>query len=266
MVVSMTKETHITILIASYNRLAFLAECVQSCLDQKYSHFDVLIVDDGSGEETRNWLEQLQQPNIEVIFQKNSGVAKARQTGLQHARGKYLCILDSDDRLCADALVEMVSYIKNRPDTAIFYTNNKEIHPNGKLRNSSYRQCQDTDSFTRDVMISLRVPFKHSGTVFKKDVAVALGGYDANLKCKIDIDFILKFSTNGYLPILIEKPLVHFNFHKDSISRNRWKGIKCWFIILRRYTTDMNPLKRAVIILRRTMLEFFKSIYERVVL
>lgn len=115
-------------------------------------------------------------------------------------------------------------------------------------------------------MTSLRVPFKHSGTVFRKEVALSLGGYDTSLRCKIDIDFILNFSTSGYLPILIKEPLVQFSFHKDSISRNRWQGIKCWFIILCRYTSSMNFLTRAYIILRRSTLEFLKSIYERMVL
>ena len=131
---------------------------------------------------------------------------------------------------------------------------------------TNYKEFHDAGAFSMAVMTSLRVPFKHSGTVFKKDVAISLGGYDTRLACKIDIDFILNFSTNGYLPILIKEPLVQFNFHKDSISRNRWKGIKHWFIILCRYTNGMNPLMRAYIILRRTALEFLKSIYEKIVL
>jgi glycosyltransferase involved in cell wall biosynthesis len=262
----MNESPHITILLASYNRLVFLQESLKSCMEQDYENYDVLIVDDGSGEETRAWLNTLGPSGVEVVFQENQGVASARQNGLLHANGEYVCILDSDDQLAGGALTEMSRYIETHPDAVIFYANNREVHPNGKCRDSGYKEYLDACTFSRAVMTSLRVPFKHSGTVFKKNTAMLLGGYDANLACKIDIDFILKFSTNGYLPVLMKQSLVRFAFHKDSISRNRWIGIKCWFVILRRYTFHMNALTRSYVILRRSVMEVLKAVYEKTVL
>jgi len=256
----------ITILLASYNRLAFLKESVASCLRQADENFDVLIVDDGSSKETRNWLKSIQSEQVRVIFQENQGVASARQRGLEEAKGKYVCILDSDDSLVPDALMEMRSAMNKHPDTPVFYTNNCEIYPDGSQKKSRYRQFGSPQDFLWAFMITPRVPFKHSGTLFKRDVALSMGGYDTSFPCKIDIDFMLKFLANDYLPILIEMPLVNFNFHSDSISRNRWLGIRCWVRIICRYIPYYLVHRRVLALFCRIGFEMTKWGYERVVL
>lgn len=256
----------ITILLASYNRLSFLQESVASCLQQSGDDFDVLIVDDGSGEETREWLRTIQSDRVSVVFQENKGVAVARQRGLEEAKGKYICILDSDDSLVPDALKEMRLAMNRTPEVSIYYTNNREIYPGGGKKRSQYKQFDNPQDFLWAFMIMPRVPFKHSGTLFKRDVALSMGGYDTSLPCKIDIDFMLKFLANDYLPILIETPLVNFNFHSDSISRNRWLGIRCWVRIICRYIPCYLVHRRVVALFCRIGFEMTKWGYERVFL
>ncbi|WP_070137886.1 glycosyltransferase family 2 protein [Crocinitomix algicola] len=86
-----------SIIIPTYNRAQLVTKTVQSVLEQKFTDFEVLIVDDGSTDETRWVIEQIKDPRITYIFQPNGERGKARNTGVKHAIGTYVFFLDSDD-------------------------------------------------------------------------------------------------------------------------------------------------------------------------
>ena len=83
------KEPKVTILFASYGRLPMLEEAVTRALDQDYPNFEVLVIDDGSDDETKSWLRdnEAQNPDLRVVFQQHQGVAVARATGVSAASG-----------------------------------------------------------------------------------------------------------------------------------------------------------------------------------
>ena len=252
----------ITILIASFNRLEFLKECVKSAIDQElFDNYEIIIVDDGSSKETKDWLNKINDPKVEVIFQNNKGVASARQVGLEAANGVYVLILDSDDMLALNALNIINREIIKFPKSCLFYTNNIERYPNGKERFSAYPSFHNHEMFSWSIMTKARVPFKHSGTTYKRDDAISFGGYNTSLKLKIDIDFILRFLETNKEFRFINEPLVIFNFHKDSISRNRISGICAWWGIIDNYFKG-NRLIRSFLKIWRVFIELSKLIYE----
>ena len=90
----------VTILMASYGRLEFLKDAVDSALNQHYPDFQILIVDDGSERSVIEWLEILEssEPRVSILYQSHQGVAMARAKGLEKVETDLVCILDSDDR------------------------------------------------------------------------------------------------------------------------------------------------------------------------
>ena len=118
----------VTVLIAAYNRLEMLKDAVSSALAQEFDSFEVLVTDDGSDEETRLWLDKEAniRERLRIIHQENSGVAIARQNGLVDARGEFVCILDSDDRLVPYALSNVMSVFAENPETDLIYCNNHQ--------------------------------------------------------------------------------------------------------------------------------------------
>src|SRR5438874_6230903 len=92
----------VSVIIPCYNQAHFLHEAIQSALAQTYSHREILVVDDGSADNTAEVTAGF--AGIRYIRQENSGVSTARNTGLRESRGEYLIFLDADDRLLPDAV------------------------------------------------------------------------------------------------------------------------------------------------------------------
>lgn len=256
------RQPDVTILLASYGRLEYLRQAVDSALQQNYPNYRILIVDDGSDDEVVDWLHQVeaQQPRISVVYQDHQGVAVARATGVEQATTELICILDSDDMLAADALEILIDALQQKAGTRIVFGNIREIRVNGTKSPQQYRQYDTTAAMIRATLLKPRLPFKHSGTLFHRQTALDLGSYDVRLPCKIDIDLFLKFLTAGHLPLHVDKALVDFRMHKNSVSIDRMKGIRVWLYLIDRYGPS-NPLHRLVNKAIRVSAELLKRVY-----
>jgi glycosyltransferase involved in cell wall biosynthesis len=239
-----------------------LKESVGSALAQEYTDHEVLVVDDGSDEETRAWLRaaQEQHARLRVVFQDHQGVAAARARGVADARGNLICILDSDDRLVPHALRRLTEEFEAHPGTVLVYTGITEFRPNGLVKVHKYPVFPTIRGMLWAIFLSPRVPFKHSGTTFRRSAAVELGSYDRSLPCKVDIDLYLRFLNAGYLPRMLSELLVDFRMHKDSVSRNRLLGLRVWFRLIDRYGPP-NPVFRAGLKALRAVSEAAKWLY-----
>jgi len=259
---SRDQRPHVTILLASYNRLSFLKEAVRSALAQSYENFEVIIVDDGSEEEVVEWLRrnEAENSNLRVIYSGHQGVAAARTLGVEESAGELVLILDSDDFLALHTVQRMVQEFMQKPDTHLMYTQIWELRPNDQAIVQEYPTFTDPESMLRATLLKPRLPFKHSGTMFRRDTAIKLGSYDCSLSCKVDVDFYLKFLGAGYCPRLLPEPLVSFRMHGDSISRNRWAGLKVWYLLIDRYG-PRNLFFRLAIKVARTVSEALKQVY-----
>ena len=188
-------------------------------------------------------------------------MARARQVGLKNAIGEYVLILDSDDTLIEGSLEKFKSEIQKNPDVDFFYTDNIEVYPSGSERFSNYPKFGSNKAFLHSIFRRSRVPFKHSGTMYKREKVLSLGGYDENLKIKIDIDLVAKILSKGLRFKKIDGVLVRFFFfHKDSISRDRVKGIKIWWVLIDRYIQGI--LLSSYLKLNRLVIELSKKIFE----
>lgn len=98
-----------SIIIPAYNAEAYLKRCLDSILSQNYSDYEVIVIDDGSTDGTSNIL--VQYPQVKVISQANHGMATARNRGLEVAQGDYILFVDSDDRLCPNALANLAPHL-----------------------------------------------------------------------------------------------------------------------------------------------------------
>lgn len=105
-----TNPDLVSIIIPTYNRAALLVEAVESALRQTWSSTEIIVVDDGSTDNTAECMAKFSE--VKYLYQKNQGQASARNTGLRHAQGSYICSLDSDDLWEPDFLTECVSAIK----------------------------------------------------------------------------------------------------------------------------------------------------------
>lgn len=129
----MERNDLISIIIPIYNAEKYLSECVQSVLKQDYPYFELLLIDDGSKDNSLQICHELakQDKRIKVIHQENGGVSVARNTGLDNAHGKYVTFIDSDDLVDPNYLSILLSH-KNE-DISMVVTNHVTLSPNGEI-------------------------------------------------------------------------------------------------------------------------------------
>ena len=111
----MEKNILISIVVPTYNNEKFIDKCVESILSQTYHEFELLIINDGSTDNTINVLQPYlkKEQRIKLHNTKNKGVSSARNLGISKAKGEYICFIDSDDWVEKDYLSQFVSKIKN---------------------------------------------------------------------------------------------------------------------------------------------------------
>ncbi len=121
----------VSVIVPTYNIEAYIAETIKSVLAQTYSNFELLIIDDESPDNSVKICRQFDDPRIKVISQKNRGLAGARNTGVRHAKGNYIALLDGDDLWQPEKLAKHIEYLENNPDVGISFSRSEFIDGEG---------------------------------------------------------------------------------------------------------------------------------------
>lgn len=112
----------VSVIIPTFNRATFVTEAIESVLAQTYRDYEIIVVDDGSTDNTQQVLAAYKD-KIRYIYQENLGLSSARNTGITNAKGKYIALLDSDDLWLPNKLEEQVQILEDNEDTAFVYSN-----------------------------------------------------------------------------------------------------------------------------------------------
>lgn len=118
--------------MATYNCAQFIVQAIKSVLDQTFHDFEIIIVDDGSTDDTALRLKQFGD-DINYIYQANTGPASAHNRALAYARGQYIAFLNSDDIWAGEKLEKQVAYLDAHPTVGIVHTGYNEIDEDGKI-------------------------------------------------------------------------------------------------------------------------------------
>jgi glycosyltransferase involved in cell wall biosynthesis len=122
----------VSIIIPVYKAEKYIADTLQSALKQTYKNFEVLIIDDGSPDRSIEICQQFTDPRIKIIRQQNRGLAGARNTGIRHAQGEYLTLLDADDLWLPEKLEKHVKHLENSPNVGVSFSRSAFIDDNGQ--------------------------------------------------------------------------------------------------------------------------------------
>lgn len=111
-----------SIIIPTYNRAAFLPKAIESVLAQTYPNWELIVVDDGSTDNTKGVVAQYSDSRIRYVYQENAERSAARNNGIANASGEYVCFMDSDNYMLPDRLEKLSSYITKEEKQACYYT------------------------------------------------------------------------------------------------------------------------------------------------
>jgi glycosyltransferase involved in cell wall biosynthesis len=202
----------VSVIITTYNRRTFLRAAVLSVLVQDYKDREIIVVDDGSTDDSRNELEGLP---VQYVWKKNGGISSARNKGIEVARGDYIAFLDVDDLWRKKKLSTQMAMMRDE-GYEISYTDEVWIrngkHLNQKLIHKKY------SGFIFEKCLPLCI-ISPSSVLMKRSVFDVAGLFDENMVVCEDYDMWLKV-TARYPVLFVEKPLiVKQGGHEDQLSK-----------------------------------------------
>lgn len=122
----------LSVIIPVYGADKYIATTVQSVLEQTHKNFEILIIDDGSPDQSIKTCQQFSDPRIKIIRQANRGLAGARNTGIRHAQGEYLAFLDADDIWLPEKLEKHIEHLDSSPAVGVSFSRSAFIDETGK--------------------------------------------------------------------------------------------------------------------------------------
>lgn len=192
---------------------------VGSLLAQTYPDFELLIVDDGSTDNSAGIANGFGDDRIRVLRQSNSGVSSARNLGLSQARGEYVAFLDADDTWAPDFLEHMSQALDNAPDAVLAYCGWQNVGLPGPSGMPYVPPDYETPQKARTIFTSCPWPI-HAALV-RRSAAMAAGGFDVNLKNAEDFALWLKLAIPARV-VRVPEVLAYYHFHgSGQASGNR---------------------------------------------
>jgi len=198
----------VSVVIPTYNRAASVVEAIDSTLAQTYPAMEIIVVDDGSTDDTREVVPR-RYPQVRYFHQENGGVATARNFGIREARGEFVAFLDSDDLWLPGKTEKQVACFKQYPDVGLVYTDADFFDDTGPARVLRSRTSKAEFS-TGDMVVNLFTRFSlHTPTVMmRKAVFETVGYFDEELRAVNDDNLWIRVAVR-YPLRLIAEPLVH---------------------------------------------------------
>lgn len=226
----MTASPKVSVVVALHNSARYLEQCVESLRRQTFSDFEALLVDGGSTDETPAMACRWAARDARFRFlpaERYRRVSEARAHALRACRGPYVAILDSDDFALPRRLEKQAAWMEGHPETVLLATYYRVINARGWILRYS------PIHFTHDIDMRWRLTFGNcltqSTLLFRREAAMAAGGYDPSVRAGEDMDFYSRLMSHGRLDILPEVLCV-WRQHASSLSRTEPAEYKTDFL------------------------------------
>lgn len=212
----MDNKEKISIIISAYNVSLYVKECVASVCNQSYKNLEIILVDDGSTDNTLEILQAMEKEDsrIKIIHKKNGGLSSARNAGLKVATGEYIMFLDSDDWLELDCCQETMNSIKENDADLVIFDYFKE-YEHTTINHYSYKKnmiysMQEKEFFLYDMRT-----ITAWGKLYKKEI-LANNLFNEGMRTAEDVDFNYRFYQNVNKAVYLHKCLLHYRILKKS--------------------------------------------------
>lgn len=257
----------ISVIIPTYNRARFLGRAIESVMAQSYRDFEVIVIDDGSTDSTREVVGAFS-TDVWYYYQENSGFSASRNRGIALARGEYITFLDSDDVLLEDALQLGVEVLESHPDVGYVYGRayyvDERDHIISVKKSATFEETcvLDGKDQIRDMLFTYRIPI--NGVMVRRRCFESGAEFDEGLSY-IAEDLLLfiriaKKCSVGY----IAKPLSSILIHSGNTCRtpNPYQAERSYLAVLQEIFEDPELAKRFAHLKRKVYSHYYWIIAE----
>ena len=177
----------VSVIVPVYNVENYIAQTIESVLQQTYTNFEILVIDDESPDRSVAIIREFDDPRIKIISQENRGLAGARNTGIRHAQGDYLAFLDSDDLWLPDKLARHVKHLDCATQVGVSFSRSQFIDGKGKAL--GIYQMPKLQDITPAHLLCRNPVGNGSAPVIRKEVFEAIRFQDNLHGCEEDFYF-----------------------------------------------------------------------------
>lgn len=224
----------VSVIIPCYNYGGYIAETLNSLIAQSYQHWEAIVVDDGSTDNSASVVQEIARKDgrVKYIFQQNQGLAASRNNGIAASHGDYIQLLDADDYIAPDKLKLQVKILDENPDVALVYSDTYLFKHsnvvNDKREFSKFSLKMPPMSGQGE---SLAMHMAHDNIflvgcpVFRREMSARIGGFDASLFSLEDWNFWYRAVLTGFQFYYDNSPGTEFyvRSHGDNMSTNRYR-------------------------------------------
>lgn len=226
----------VSVVIPLYDTERFVAEAVGSVLAQTLASFELIVVDDGSRDRGPDIVRRFADPRIRLVVQANRGLAGARNTGIRHARGAFVALLDADDRWAPEKLAAHVAHLDADPSLALSFSASRLVGedgvPLGLVQRPSRRTFEAADVLCRNPIGNGSAP------VIRRWALDAIRFHDAGLGCDCwfdesfrqseDIECWTRLAVAGCRFGYVDRPLTDYRVNAGGLSANVAQQLATW--------------------------------------
>ena len=221
----MTKKTtrteasppRVSIIIPTYNFAQYVTEALESIFQQEYDSYEVIVVDDGSTDNTCQVLEAYRE-RIRYSYKENGGMASALNHGLELMQGEFAAFLDADDMFLPGKLTDQMAVFEHHPSAGAVHSGKRIVTHDGKIV-SELQPWQWAPSLDIKNML-LYNPVFWGGLIVRKSWLKKIGGWNATLRQAEDTDGFLRLALAGCKFVWLPKVTVAYRLHRHNITSN----------------------------------------------
>lgn len=204
----------VTVYITNYNYGRYVAQSIESVLAQSFRNFELIIIDDGSTDESRDIIRQYEhRPNVRIFFQENKGLNATNNIAVSAARGQYVMRLDADDYLDPNALLVMSSVLEDNYEIAMVFPDYFYVDSSGNVIGQERRH-----DFENDVTL-FDQPAHGACSMIRKDCLIEVQAYTDGYRCQDGYDLWLKI-IDRYQVKNVNLPLFYYRRHNNNLTNN----------------------------------------------
>src|SRR5580698_1296582 len=217
-----TAAPTVSVILPTYNRTKYLRLAVESVYAQTYADWEIIIADDGSGEETRDYLRGIAGPRVRIVWLPHSGnPSRVRNAALDAAMGRYVAFLDSDDLWSPAKLEKQLAALHERVNSRWSYSACDQIDANGNpVQKKNPRPIVRPEGWIFEQLLTLQIGIAMPTVVAERSLVAEAGGFDEQQLFGEFHDLCLRLAMKGEVAV-VREPLCSVRTHGEHYSSNR---------------------------------------------
>ena len=221
-----------TVVMPAYNAAAYLSQTIESVLSQSFTNFELIIIDDGSTDDTSEIAQKYSEIDnrVKVLLQSNQGVSATRNKGISLSQSKYIAFIDADDKWFPENLKLHFEHLEKNPHLGVSYAKVEFLHPDGnhtgKIARGRLTKLQPQHFLYENPTMTV------SNIVVRRQVFEEVGCFDCTMSYSEDIDFLFRTACSRWKVEGIDQILLAYRTTQGGLSSQLYKMEEGWEILM----------------------------------